>query len=504
MIARGINWIFYAFGIWVLICFVVDSFRWAAVFRAYGGIPLTLMRQMITYTKKNQVGKLKLWFASSLCCVSALYASRAVILHASPATDRGVALAWIALILSVGMVLSLAMPPCVLMLGSSHPAVILTKFALNNVKRQYSVVSLLRPGEEVPRRYLARFVGDLRTTNAYEWRMVVHHLMDVVPAIIFDDISVSEFSVAELDRIHKLELNYKVVFLQEVVRETFAELTPDTALVEQLSQSFLKSVASSAERGQEFRRDGRDYGRYVGLHKDLAVRLMQKVRPLIAKRADLARRKATQCEYCAMTRTIPSRYRFSAEPDAMAVRYRLALQWHLRRYCKTCKGMAVEEAVQNLLEDIPAVVSAEAEREFLRQSRGLDEGESIAISFLEMAQEMRYGFLKPHKAYGHSMVGQAARFRQDWGASLNHLGRAIEEFSSIDIENTGDSNSLSQLARTHFVLGEVHMARYRSLGFAGDRADAILHFGQSIKINNRLGSGDPSAQSRLDTLTVAY
>ena len=499
MAAKLINWIVYGFGIFVFLSFIADSFRWAAVFHAYGGIPISLMRQMITYTTKNKLGKVKLWFASSLCCVSALYASRAVMLHASTAADRGVAFAWIALILSIGMILYLAMPPCVLLLGSSHPAVILTKIALNNVKRQYSVVSLLRPGEEVPRRYLARFgIGDLRTTNAYEWRMVVHHLMDVVPAIIFDDISFSPFSAAELDRIRRLDLTYKVVFLQEVVHERFAELTPDTALVERLSQSFIELAAGSAETSLEFRRDGRGYGMQVRHHEDLAVRLMQKVRPLLAKRADLARRKAAQREYCAMTRAVPSRYRFSTEPDAMAVRYRLALQWHLRRFCTTCKGMAAEEAVQYLLEDIPAVVSAEAEREFLQRSRGLDEGDSIAISFLEMAQ-----VLKSHKAYGHLMVGQAARYRQDWDASLHHLSRALEEFSAIDVENTANFNSLSNLALTHFSLGEVHMARYRTLGLAGDRGDAMDHFQHSIEINSRLGSKDQSAQSRLEALAVA-
>jgi tetratricopeptide (TPR) repeat protein len=504
MVAKLINWIFYAFGIWVFLSFIADSIRWAAVFHAYGGIPISLMRQMIAYTTKNYLGKQKLWVACSLGSISALFVARSVMMLVSPAVDRGAAVAWIVLALSIGMVLSLAMPPCVLLLGSSHPAVILTKSALNNVKRQYSVVSLLRPGEEVPRRYLAKFgIGDLRTTNSYEWRMVVHHLMDVVPAIIFDDISVSPLSTAELDRIRRRDLTYKVVFLREVVRERFSELTPDTMLAEQLSQSFIELAAGSAETGQEFRRDGRGYGMQVRHHEDLAVRLMHKVHPLLAKRADLARRKGAQREYCEMTRAVPSRYRFSAEPEAMAIRYRLALQWHLRRYCETCKGMAAEETVKYLLEDIPAVVSAEAERQFFQQSRGLDESESIAISFLEMAQEERYGFLTSHKARGHLMVGQAARYRQDWDASLHHLSRALEEFSAIDVENTADFSSLSNLALTHFVLGEVHMARYRALEHAGDRTDAMDHFRHSIKIESRLGSKDQSAQSRLEAMAVA-
>ena len=168
-----------------------------------------------------------------------------------------------------------------------------------------------------------------------------------------------------------------------------------------------------------------------------------------------------------------------------------------------CRTAAYRSFTTNSIVPLIACPSAEAERQFLQQSRGLDESESIAISFLEMAQEERYGFLTSHRADGHLMVGQAARYRRDWDASLDHLSRTLDEFSGIAIENTADFHGLRTMELTHFLLGEVHMARFRVAGLAGDRANAADHFRRSIQIGSRLGSKGQSAKSRLQALVLA-
>src|ERR1035438_2326172 len=136
------------------------------------------------------------------------------------------------------------------------------------------------------------------------------------------------------------------------------------------------------------------------------------------------------------------------------------------------------ELSARLLEDIPSRVSPAEEKSYLRQSRGLDEVQSIALSALELALETPGPQQSLNIANAHTKIGKCARFSWDWPTALQHLGKAIDLLTQIlaagrmPLEN--QISAKRELADARFLRGEVQMARFRQTRSTLDHDNAAV------------------------------
>ncbi len=164
-----------------------------------------------------------------------------------------------------------------------------------------------------------------------------------------------------------------------------------------------------------------------------------------------------------MISAVPPSFRFDSSMNGMLAKAHYIMHWHHIRYLRDCKGISHDEIAGRHLEDVPSIVPATAEKQYLQESRGLEEFESIAISALEMAEETPGDQQAFNIANSYTKLGKVARCRQDWDTAVSNLNEAIRRLDCI-ITATPTPFVVAarhELADACFLLGEVHMARYR-------------------------------------------
>jgi hypothetical protein len=481
--AHVAKWAGYIAAVVTLVHLPFQISRWHAVRRLYGRIPWSLVWQTGVYSLKNrmlriQLGALLVMFLILVVPMIINFIGGDILgllrpFDAIPREQRIPALlifAW-----QLERCAGYLLPPAGLLLGTAKSVNVHLVAVLHRMLRPYRVVSLLDLKEHIfPPFVSAVMFNNLRTANGYEWRTVVHHLMDVVPLIIFDTAVRTEYVDAELHRIERFGYEDRVI-------------------------SF-----STIPYGKEI--NALDSG--IGVVVQAAERLGDELAPQILARlerpTDIARRWKAQQNYNAMVQSVPRPVRFSSDINGMLIKARFILAWTMENYLRECKQTVPGEHSDWLLEDIPLRVTPAEDEAHLRQSRGLDEVRGIAFSALDLALQTAGPQQAFNIANAHNKVGKCARFSREWETALDHLGQAIESFSQMSKNVNIPPGNLRQiqeeLADAHFLRGEVHMARYRQTAEISDRDNAASSFRASMLLDDELGHDSSQTASRIRNL----
>lgn len=414
------------------------ALSWQVVRHQYGGVPWRLAGQMLRYGRKS-----RRWWWVRLTAVMALVSLGLLarrLAYDDPWQLTAVALAGLAL--AVVEACQVALPPCVLYLGSSAPRCVATMAGLNVALPYCRTVSLLDPRAPLPQEHVdAFFRNDLRTTSVYEWRSVVHHLMDIVPVIVVDAGDGTAGVREEVARIERLGYHDRALFVAD-------DVARDRLLAE--------------------------VGRRLELMRD----------------SDRAARLARQAAFERLLAAVPAALR----SPALVARAAHIQHAELRRFLRECKG-ADPDTAGALLEDIPSRATADEEARFLRDSRALEEVEILLCSALEDVQARANPLDELNLAKLHNALGVLARLRRDWPRAERHLGEAIASLRPWSNTPAPHAEAAGELATAQFTLGEVAMARYRQSHDDADRRRAEACFRESIAADR---AGDVSlAQRRL-------
>jgi len=480
-IAGVVKWAGYIAAFATLVHLPFQISRWRGVRRVYGRIPWSLVWQTGVYSFKNRMLRIQ----SLLMCLMFLWVVPAFIVNLIGADILGMIrpldefarsqmmyclfmLAW-----QTDRVVGYLLPPTGLLLGTAKSANVHLIGVLHRRLSPYRVVSLLDLNEHIfPPFVFAVMYNNLRTVNGHEWRTIVHHLMDVVPLLIVDKAVRTEYVDAELHRIERFGYDYKVV-------------------------SF-----SSAAYGKEINALESGIGDVVDAAQKLGDELAPRILERLENPLDIARRLKAQREYNAMIRSVPRQFRFHSDINGMLIKAHYILAWTMENYLRNCKQTVPDGHSSWLLEDIPSSVTPDEEEEYLRQSRGLDEVRGIALSALDLARETPGPQQTFNIANAHNKIGKCARFSRDWKTALEHLGAAVEQFTQMTNGITPESRRKVQqeLADSHFLRGEVHMACYRQTASISDRDHAESDFRASMSLDEQLGQDSSVTEFRIQKL----
>jgi hypothetical protein len=367
-------------------------------------------------------------------------------------------------------------PPTALLLGTAKSVNIHLVAILNQSLRPYRFVSLLDLKKE---HIFPLFVNDvmfnnLRTVNGYEWRTVVHHLMDVVPLIIVDNAVSTEYVDDEMNRIKKFGYGNKVV-------------------------SF-----SSANYGWEINSIQSDIGTVVNAAKQLGEEMIPEIQEYLLQPTNVKQRMKAQHYYNLMIKCVPRQVRFTPDINAMLIKAHYILSWTMENYIRDCKQAIGSDISVSLLEDIPLKVSIQEDSNYIKQSRGLDEVMGISLSALDLAIQTSGHQQSFNIANAHNKVGKCARFSREWDVALDHLTKAIEMLNLISNDVIMQPINLEQiqgeLADAYFLRGEVFMARFRKTKLFSDCDNAESDFRASILIDEKLGQDSSDTLCRIKQL----
>ncbi len=481
--ATLVEWIGYIAGVATLIHLPIQISRWRAVYRLYGRIPWSLIRQIRVYSSKNRMLRIQ----SGLLLVMLMIGVVPIIIHflggdileilrpldAFARSQRIPVLlisAW-----QLNRVVGYLLPPACLLLGTAKSVNVHLVAVLSRSLRPYRVLSLLDLKEHIfPPFVFDVMFNNLRTVNGHEWRTVVHHLMDVVPLIIVDTAVRTESVNAEMHRIERFGYEYKVV------------------------------PFSTAKYGNEINALESGIGAVIGAAQRLGDELTPQILKLLKQPTDIARRWSAQQNYNAMIKSVPRPVRFNSNINGMLIKAHFILAWTMENYLRDCKNNVPVGQSFQLIEDIPSCVTPAEEMAYLRQSRGLDEVRGIVSSALDLA------FMTPgpqqtfNIANAHTKIGKCARFSRDWDAALEHLGKAIEMLSQMTNGIIAPPIDLRQihmeLADAYFLRGEVYMARYRQTASNFDHDNAESNFHASILLDKELGQDSSETVNRIHDL----
>lgn len=480
--AHAMIWLGHGVALFTLIGLPFQISRWLAVRRLYGRIPWSLVWQVAVYARKNRRLRLQIWV---LVAMFLLFAGAGINwigvdfgwLRPFDDTARSLRLpAFLIFIWQLGRVFGYLLPPTALLLGTAKSVNIHLVAVLNNELRPYRVVSLLDLEKEHIIPLLARTVmyNNLRTVNGYEWRTVVHHLMDVVPLIIVDTAVRTEYVEAEQHRIEYFGYSYKVI---------------------SYSSAAYGSKISALESG---------IGDVVDAAQKLGEELVPSIQSQLPKIADQDRRWKAQREYTAMVRSVPRPIRFHSDINAMLIKAQCILGWAMENFLRDCKQAPAGTPPESLIEDLPSRVTPAEEMAYLRQSRGLDEVRGIAFSALDLAAQTPGPQQEFNVANAHNKIGKWARFTRDWDAALIHLGKGIEILTPMGKGGgplVNERQRIQQeLADAHFLRGEVFMARFRQTALPTDRERAVAEFCACMALDVTLGNDTAQSARRLASL----
>lgn len=457
--------------------------RWQAVKRLYGYIPYRLAWQIGIYSKKNRMLRVQLWllFTMLLFLISWFvnWIGSYIFDYFQPFDDKTYSHFITVILVSIWMlirVVKFLLPPTALLLGTAKSVNIHLVAILNQSLRHYRIVSLLDLRKE---HIFPVFVKDvmynnLRTVNGYEWRTVVHHLMDVVPIIIVDDAVSTEYVDDEMNRISRFGYEYKVV-------------------------SF-----SSAAYGWEINAIQSGIGIVLSAAKQLGEELVHKIQSFLLQPIETKQRFKAQKYYNSMIQAVPRLVRFKSDINAMLLKAHYILEWTIENYITDCKQNVQGDISDWLLEDIPLKVSNEEDENYIIQSRGLDEVRGISFSALDLAKQTPSPLQLFNIANAHHKIGKCARYSREWDDALHYLTKAIELFIQMSdgvlIHQLNEKEIQDELTNAFFHRGEVYMALFRKTGSQSDRESAIYDFHVSMRIDQKFGWDTTITKNRLKCL----
>ena len=431
--------------------------RWAAVREVYGRIPWALARQMFWYTRKSQMAHLVTMTLFGIPIVIGVGARQ--FLYDDPSELFLFCLAGEAL--SFVYLADILVPPTVLLLGASVKTNLLSLAALNAALPCYRTVALLRWGERLPFDAVRPFYfNNLRTENAYEWRTIVFHLMDVVPVIVIDGRVDSPAVAEEVARIRRKGYLDRVVFVAEE-----AGSGPDEPGINRIARADLPAWV--LDRAQS-----------------------------PAGRIDRLRR---QDEIAAMLAGIPAGARNPQTIQAMVYKSRALEAYAVWRFFRECKGIIYDVKDMRLMEDVPSRVTRAEERKFLRESRALEEVEVLLKSVREFVEQNRDENSAFNIANSINSLGRLARVCGGWDDAIRHIEEAIGHLMPLT-RTAHAAEARMELATAHFNLGEVYMARYREGGDPEDRGKAARNFRESRMYDRHAGADTTLTDHRLNSL----
>lgn len=477
------RWIGYIAGFIALVQFPFQLARWQAVRRLYGRIPWSLIWQMRVYAQKNKMLRIQLWIVriAFLIIVVPVFvdfigSDLLGVSQPAPAGSRALRVpALMVVVWQLEQIAGFLVPPAGLLLGTAKSVNVHLVAVLHRMTAPNRVVSLLEIKEHIfPPFVQAVMFNNLRTVNGYEWRTVVHHLMDVVPLILVDTAVSTEYVDAELERIKRYDLEYKVI------------------------------AFSSAPYGLETNALEAGGSKVVEEAEELGKELTPKVMELLKHPTDITRRWNAQLTYNAMIKSVPNAVRFSSDINGMLVKAHYILAWTMERYLLDCKELSVGKQPACLIEDIPSRVTQEEEESYLRHARGFDEVRGISFSALDLARQTQVPKQAFNIANAHNKIGKCARFSHDWEAAFHHLGEAIEMFRQMSAGSdvpTEDFQQIQQeLADAYFLRGEAHMVCYRQTDSAAQRESALSDFRASIVLDQEVGRDSGETAERIASI----
>lgn len=419
---------------------------WYLVHRVYGYTPLSLARQMLSYAAKSPTR----WIVRSFFLVLLIWVILEI-LHWEPSVQfrEPPRIIFLSVVLFfVDSVAILVLPPAVLYLSNSDRSN-MERFALLSRKMwPYRVVALLRPREQWSNPDIRGwfFLGCLRTTNNYEWRTVVFHLMDVVPVIVID----LEAGAAG-------------------VQEEWARIQAKEYL-----------------------------DRTIQLRNPLAPPLISKIRKRLKNIRDHHERRHRQADFTAVLRTLPLHLRNDRSLYNIVIKSRWIGQQEYERYLRQCKGITPRQ-IRGLVEDIPSIVSSDEEEEFLRSSRAYEEVEILLKSALEAVRGSTDASSWYNVGNCLNNLGKLARDQHRWNDAICYLTQAIKHFGSLSVKSSSRDivSGRQELATAYFFLGEVYMARFRRTGSLVDKHLAIEYLKRSLNLDKSCGNDASQTQQLL-------
>lgn len=478
-----VTWLSYLFALAALLHLPFQIARWRVASRLYGGIPISLVQQIWHYCTKNKALRVqtKTLLGMPLVPIAALLLHNLSFfsledLGIDSDTLRAVSIAGALFFLwQLERIAGYLLPPSVLLLGSSRTENIHLLGILNRRLIYHRVVSLHNWTERVHPTYVTHFANNnFRTVNDFEWRTIVHHLMDIVPLIIVDRENQTENIVAELRRIERRSFSSKTIAYSS------GPSTPGY-----LDANFDMEIVLRS-----------------------ALHLSESLEPLIlarlARTSDMVRRRNAQKEYTSMLRATPRSVRFTSEPNAMLRKAHSIFYWSMATFLRKCKGIPNPESAHQLIEDIPSIVPPDQELAFLQDSRGLEEVAILALGVLDSSKEGIGLYHTYNAASAHAKLGNLARFMKDFPRAVAELTKSIEILCSMQESNGATVQErqavLSKLSGAYFQLGEAYMVIFRSSSNESAKIDAINCFQRSAKLDQELGLKVSDTTIRLQAL----
>ncbi len=366
--------------------------------------------------------------------------------------------------LSLLLVLSLEalLPPSILLLSSSSAGANRLLASLNAALPQYRTVALLRPPQSsapaqrrpfdvsqwndmiigsmggMEQDDLRRFFfNNLRTENSFAWRSVVFHLMDVVPLIVIDATENTEPIREEQARI--LRRGY-------VSRTLVVESGPNT------------KDSTNALRAETVDRDF----------------LPHRARGRLRSVSDQAERQVRQREYSNMLAGIDRRVRYCSDLVLQVIKSRIIGEYETRRFICECKSISPSEAMGRRLERIPSRVGRQAEIQFLKDSRGWEEVESILNGVSDAIANESGEVAEFNRGNVENSLGAAASAQCRWDDAIRYIDKAIRRLTPLTALNSVGIDAKKEIATAYFNLAEVYAGRHFDDHIAADLEQARI------------------------------
>lgn len=280
------------------------------------------------------------------------------------------------------------------------------------------------------------FFNNLRTENSFAWRSVAFHLMDVVPLIVID-------ATENTDPVREEQAR--------LLRRGYVSRTLVVAAGSNIPHSAHALPAETVDR------------------EGLPHRAREKLKSV----SDQAERQVRQQEYSNMLAGIDRRVRYCSDLVLQVVKSRLIGEYEKRRFICECKSVSPSEVMGRCLERIPSRVGRLAEIQFLRDSRGWEEVESILTGVGEAISNEKGEVAEYNRGNVENSLGAAASAQCRWDDAIRYIDKAIRRLTPLTVLNSVGIDAKREIATAYFNLAEVYAGRHFDGHLAADLERAI-------------------------------
>ena len=424
--------------------------RWTALRRIYGSARWEIVFDMESYAQRGPLRLLQLLAGAALATgiFELVRLTSTDPTSANTGVWRFVSLSGL-LMLFVGIRLSIATAPAVLLLGPSSVELGQLHRYLNRQLRRYRVVSLLQRGES--RFGYAGLLSNFRTRDVYQWRSIAFHLMDVVPLIVFchdDGRAVQE----EWQRLRSRRYMDRTLWTSLELLSHPKELSRIAAWVE-ARLGVVQDQDARDLRQQEFAR--------IRASVPMALRYPRTLKQIVDKSQAL-------------------------ENDALV------------RFLDKCKEGGAAAYRHQLLEDMPSLVSREEEQRYFYDDRAFEEIELLINSAQDVVGAAVYDDAF-NRANLQNKRGKLARYRGKWDVAEREIGAVVAQLEHLLTNSSPADLPLLQreLGSAYYNLGDVFLGRHRESSAPDAWTRAKRCYEQSIEHDRKAGVATHLAEQRL-------